>query len=99
MLEPAAAVLRRDAIATAPYDAAKDVRAPRRVPADKLLLKSPAGLDGVEVRRVRRQEEHAHAVGGAAPRQPGVFVSRQVIEDQDVAATELGEQRPLHPGQ
>lgn len=59
MLEPSAAVCRRNAEACAACETYERISGARSESANVLLLERPSGLDWIEVRRVRRQVEEA----------------------------------------
>ena len=64
-----------------------------------LLLEPPTGLDRVEVVGVRREVDDANPSTSAQGHDLGVVVSLQVVENQNVAALEAGEQfaaEPIH---
>src|SRR5713101_4175271 len=92
MGEPFATMARCNAKARAASDAAKSDRISRSVPADLLLLQAPARLDRIEVMRVRREVDDADAAGRAESDDPLVVMRREIVEQQDVAPLELGEQ-------
>lgn len=97
MSEPVATMLLRDAVSSTTRDAAKDIGMARRNPTDVLLLQRPAGLDRVEVGRVRRQIDDANAACSAGRLDPRIVMGLEVVHDDDVAVSELWQQLVLHP--
>ena len=55
-------------------------------------------LDGIEIGAVRRQETHAGAAAEDQAFDGWGFVDAQIVEDDDVARTELGTKHLLHIG-
>ena len=95
--KPLAAMPRGNAKARSASDAAKSERVAWSVAADLLLLEAPARLDRVEVVRVRRKVDDAHAGVGAERDDALIVMCREVVEDEDVAALEPWEQLPRQP--
>lgn len=87
-----------DAVASSACDTAKSVWVSGRDAAHVLLLQCPARLDRVEVRRVGRQVDDAHAASSAGRTNSWVVMGTQVVHDDDIAASELGQQLVFYPG-
>ena len=87
-----------DAVASPSRDSAKGVWMSGRDAAHVLLLQRPTRLDRVEVRRVRRQVNDAHAASSAGRTDARIVMGAQVVHDDDIAALELGEQLAPYPG-
>jgi hypothetical protein len=69
----------------------------RRMPTDELLLQSPARLDWIQIRRVRRQIEQPYTVMGARGANSRVVMSAKVVHDEDVASAKFWEEGGLEP--
>ena len=69
----------------------------RGMPSEVLLLHSPAGLDGIEVGRIRRQVHDTDTVCPAGGCDPGVMVRGQIVHHDNVARREAREQLGLEP--
>src|SRR6266849_620822 len=97
MTKPLATVMRTNDVACGARDLAQRCGRPGCVFADTFLDQSPRGLDGVQVVRIRRQKSH-----GRAPRLNELsdgrrFVCVEVVEQDNVSATEPWRQAGAHP--
>src|SRR6266540_1608351 len=66
--------------------------------AEQRLQLAPRELDRIQVRRVRRQVQHASAGGVDEPADVGRLVGADVVEHDDVAGLQLAEEDALEEG-
>ena len=97
MSKPIATMPLRDTVARTTSDAPKGIGVPWRDATDVLLLERPARFNRIEVRRVRRQVDHANTARSTGGLYPRIMVGPQIVHDHDVAAFELGQQFVFNP--
>src|SRR5215204_4529799 len=97
MRKPMTTMTGGDAIAGAASDAPEMVGGAGGVFADLLLLQRPRRFNRIEVWRVRRQVQQAHATGAAGRANAGVVMRGQVVHDQDVTRTQARQELPREP--
>jgi hypothetical protein len=97
MSKPALGVSGRDAKAGTTCNPAKGDGVPRSVLSDVLLLERPARLNGVQVRRVRRQVDDTHAARGTCRDHARVVMGGEVVQDEDIAGRETTEEASPEP--
>ena len=85
MSEPLSTMARGNAMACPACDPAQRVGVSGGVAANVLFLERPGGLDGVEVGRIGREVEHAHATERTERSDSSVVVCLEVVQDQHVA--------------
>lgn len=62
-----------------------------------LFLQSPAGLDRIEVGRIRRKIEDTHTAFAARRHDARVVMRAEVVHDEDISSAQLWEQAALEP--
>ena len=88
---------RRNAISGPACNALKCLWGPWSMASYVLFLKRPARFDRIEVWRVRRQIEDAHAALLACGRDSLVVMGRQVIHDDHITGCKLRQERRSEP--
>lgn len=97
MGEPGATVSGFHTMTGAESDSAESDGVTRRVLADVLLLQCPAGLDGIEVGRVRGLVDDPNAFCLAGRDDAGVMVGAEVVHDDHVATFQSRQEAPGQP--
>lgn len=87
----------RDAVASTTRHASKVIGRPRSVTTDVLFLKRPSGLDGVQIRRVRRLIKNAYAVLATNRSDARVVMGPEVVHHDHIPTPELGKQLATQP--
>jgi hypothetical protein len=98
MIEPLAAVMRSRHVARGACDATQCPTGAWGKAANPFLYERPRCFNRVEVIRVWRQETEASADPRQEPTHAGVLMRTQIVEHDDIAGPQLGDERAAHPG-
>ena len=89
VFEPASAVTGSNAVPRPSRQSAELLRIARAISPNVLLLKCPTRLDRIEIGRVRREVDDAHAAALADGANTRIVMRTKVVEDDDVTGLEL----------